>query len=147
MIIEKLKTVVGRLNPLTGKVEPPKMPKKYMLLLDYIDDSSVKEGKIFEAEIVDNRDEAFKTLFNNMEGIDLLTSHVMSQTMTMENAMCAYTFLRLYFEEYATQEQVDELEFDQNTLLEHMESFYPEKSKDELEALYNEEIEPFIIKD
>jgi len=140
MIIKPLMQIVTRINPLTGKEEAPKTPpelKQYLLLLHFIEDTN-KEAKDFE--IITGRKETFDYLLENIDSIDLTQSHVMSQNTPLENAITVYSFLRLCLEKHMNESEKETIDYDETMLNEHMVNFYDSMSEEELDALYEEEI-------
>jgi hypothetical protein len=137
MIIQKLKQIVTRVNPETGEETAPKRRKQYLLLLYYTDEGNSDDNKTFE--IITGRNDTFDFLFRNMESIDLLKSHVMSQTVSLEKAITAYSFILFCLKEYMTEQEKVDIEFDEESLKEYMSNYY-EKSESELEELYQEEL-------
>lgn len=139
MIIKPLKQIVSRINPETGKETAPKHQgeKQYLLLLYYNDGNATGQEKSFE--IITGRNDAFKHIFDELDSIDLLQSHVMSQTVALEKAITAYTFLRFCLEEHMSEQEKDEIEFNEDSLEEHMLNFY-ELTEEQLNELYTTEL-------
>jgi hypothetical protein len=136
MLVKQLQQIVTRLNPLTGKPEAPKQEKQYLLLLFY-NTSAEEEDKTFE--LITGRKETFIFLFENLDSIDHIKSHIVSQTVTIESAISTYSFMRLCLEHHMSEEEKDEIEFNEELLNEHMLNFY-DLTAEELEELYQSEI-------
>jgi hypothetical protein len=136
MIIHPLKQIVSRINPNTGKAEAPKTPKQYLLLLYYLDENKA-DDKSFE--IIMGRNETFKFLYENIDSVDLLQSHVMPQNVALDRAISTYSFMRLCLEQRMTEEEKDDIEFNEELLKEHMLNYY-DLSEEQLEKSYKDDM-------
>jgi len=144
MIIEKLKQIVSRVNPETGKAVAPQQEKQYLLLIFYIDNTT-KSGDEKSFEILTGRKATFTFLFENLDSIDLMQSHVMSQNVPLINAITAYTFMRLCLEEHMSEDEQDEIEFSADSLTEHVLNYYDQEEV-QLNELYDLEINQELSK-
>jgi hypothetical protein len=133
-IIKPMQVIATRLNPVTGKQEPPKAPKKYLLLIYFMEE---KDGNDKTFEIITGRDETFKWLFENKDTIDLTQSHVMTQIHNLEQAITAYTFMRICLENHMSEYDKEDIDFDEDDLAEYMLTNY-DMAKTELEEIYEE---------
>ena len=106
MLLEKqLKNVFIKHDKVTGEVIPQNAPKQYLILVVYNDDTECKTFELFIG-----REDVTEYLVANIDQIDILKTHVMSETMTLKNAVTAYSFLRV-IRESGVELEIDPDEF------------------------------------
>lgn len=137
-MIQKLQNAVMRYNKETGELTPPKRERKFYLILVIFNKTDDGER---DWQWIAGRDETLDHLLEQLETYDLLATQVMSETQSPDRAVTAYSFIRFCMEENKVSEELlEKHEMDLDLFMEFVENNYPEKTREELDAQYKEDM-------